>query len=248
MNNKTRTTNLVNLLHSAIATTIAEFATLPICTVKTNYQNTSGITIGGTIRKIYKQDGIVGFYRASLPTIGSQVVSTSSKFMLYRMLEDLNLPYTNKITNGIMAGITSSLVTHPMDYVKVHWQMNKPVRKEIAEQGPRVLYRGYSKTVSKVVLSSSLFFPLYDTFATWLKGMNVEHWASISAFGSSFVSTLIMHPIDYLKTRHIYAQPLYQGFNPKIYYKGVTLNLARVVPHFTMVMTIVELLNKRSRT
>lgn len=239
--------NATNLVNSAIATTVAEFATLPICTVKTNYQNTSGVTISDTIKKIYGRDGIIGFYRASLPTVGSQVVSTSSKFMLYRWLEGLGLPYTNKITNGIMAGITSSLVTHPMDYVKVHWQMKKPIRQELANYGPMVMYRGYSKTMGKIVLSSSLFFPLYDTFASQLRSMNVEHWASISAFGSSFVATLIMHPIDYLKTRHIYAQPLYQGFNPKTYYKGITLNLARVVPHFTIVMSIVELLNKKSQ-
>lgn len=247
MNNQSRGTNLANLINSAVATMVAELATLPICTVKTNYQNTSGFSILETIKKIYNKDGIIGFYRASLPTISSQVVSTSSKFMLYRWFENSNLPYTNKIVNGVLAGITSTLFTHPLDYIKVHWQMNKPVFQDIKEHGLKVLYRGYSKTVSKVILSSSLFFPLYDTFASQLQRRGIEHWAALSAFGAAFVATLIMHPIDYLKTRHIYGQTLYQGLNPKPYYKGLTLNLARVVPHFTIVMGLVEVLNKRRR-
>ena len=63
-----------------------------------------------------------------------------------------------------------------------------------------------------------------------------------ASFMSAIISTTIMHPIDYLKTRHIYGLPLYSGFNPFNYYKGLALNLARIVPHFVITMTTIDTL------
>ena len=48
--------NLENFKNSAIATAIAEVATLPICTIKTNYQNTNSTSIIQTIKNIYNQN------------------------------------------------------------------------------------------------------------------------------------------------------------------------------------------------
>lgn len=53
------------LISSSLATAIAELATLPICLVKTNYQNTNQ-NIPWIIKQIYSREGITGFYRASL--------------------------------------------------------------------------------------------------------------------------------------------------------------------------------------
>jgi Mitochondrial carrier protein len=235
-----------NLLHAAAATAIAEVATLPICTVKTNFQNSHSTNIKQTILSIYNTDGIKGFYRASLPTIGSQVISTSSKFAIYKKLEGLQLPGTNKVINGVASGILSSWMTHPLDCVKVHWQMKASLKEAIRQHGPWVIYRGYTKTVSKVALSSALFFPLYDAFNNRLQDLTPYH-TSGAAFLAALTSTLINHPMDYLKTRHIYGQPLYQGWAPKTYYKGVTLNIARVVPHFTIVMTLIDAFGKHRK-
>lgn len=82
-----------------------------------------------TAKEIYRQNGLKTFYRASFPAITSQMFSTSSKFVFYRKLEDLQLPYTNKVTNGIIGGVASSLVTHPIDAIKIHLQMNKSFKK-----------------------------------------------------------------------------------------------------------------------
>lgn len=225
-----------NLKNSAIATGIAEVLTLPICTIKTNYQNSSSTSIKCTTQSIYNKSGIKGFYKASFPAISSQIFSTTTKYVFYQWLNDQNYKYNNKVTNGIAAGIMSSLMTHPIDMIKIYRQMNTNFKPEIKKYGPMVFYRGYSKTFGKILLSSALFFPLYDMY--YEKTSN----AIVSSFGSAVTSTLIMHPVDYLKTRHIYNLPLYQGFNPKIYYKGLSLNLLRIVPHFMIVMTIIDYL------
>ncbi|XWV26490.1 mitochondrial carrier-like protein [Tupanvirus soda lake] len=232
------TTNKNNIIYPAIATTLAEITTLPICTIKTNYQNTSGISVWKTISNIHNTGGLTAFYKASPPAIASQVYSTTSKYFLYRYLEKSEHAFSNKMINGVISGITSSIISHPIDSIKIHLQMNTPLISAINKNGIGILYRGYTKSFAKTCLGSSLFFPIYDYANNHFKN---PFYAS---FFSAIVSTSIIHPVDYLKTRHIYGETLYQGLNPLIYYKGLSLNLIRVVPHFMIIMTTIDFLQK----
>lgn len=227
-----------NLFNSAIATGIAEFVTLPACTIKTNYQNTNSLSITKTTKEIYGKYGVRGFYSASFPAISSQIISTSSKYVFYRYLEDQQFQYSNKVLNGIASGVTSSLITHPIDVIKIHWQMNDPLAPKLKENGIKLMYRGYSKTFSKVCLASSLFLPIFD----YCK--QITDSAFLASACSAVISTSVMHPVDFLKTRHVYGKQLFIGWNPLLYYKGISINLLRIVPHFVIVMTTIEYLNK----
>ena len=231
------------VVNSAIATGVAEIVTLPICTLKTVYQNTSSVSFVESAKKIYITSGIKGFYKASVPAIMSQMFSTSSKYAFYRKLEDMQLPYTNKIVNGVLGGIMSTLFTHPIDVIKIHWQMGDSLKTAIKQNGVNLFYRGYSKSFGKVIVGSSLFFPLTDYFKN-ITNNNIV----LASLCSAFVSTLIMHPLDYLKTRHVYGQQLFQGWNPIYYYKGLTLNMIRILPHFVIVMTGIDLMEKYVNT
>jgi hypothetical protein len=139
----------------------------------------------------------------------------------------------------MFSGIASSVITHPFDAIKIHLQMGTSFVPEIRRHGYLIMYRGYSKTFSKVCVGSSLFFPIYDHSKMYF-GNNF-----LASITSSVISTFIMHPIDYLKTRHIYGLPLYQGWNPLIYYKGLLLNMARIVPNFVIIMTSIEYFKKK---
>lgn len=227
-----------NIINSAIATTIAELITLPICTIKTNYQNSNSKSIITSIKTLYKNGGVLIFYKASVPAISSQVFTISSKYFLYRWLNEKNYYYSNKIINGMISGILVSVFTHPMDVIKIHWQMTKPISTSFRTEGFGLLYRGYSKTIWKASVGSALYFPLYDYANEYFQK------PLYAALFSAVISTIIIQPIDYLKTRHIYGQQLYQGLNPMIYYKGLTLNLMRVVPHFIIIMTTISYLDK----
>lgn len=235
MSNKSRG----DIINSAISTAIAEIATLPICTIKTNYQNTNSTSITQTVKDLHKKGGISAFYRASPASISSQVFSTSSKYFLYRYFERQNFKYSNKFFNGVASGILSSLITHPIDFIRIHMQMGKPIIPEIKTHGPGVFYRGYSKTFGKVFVGSAMFFPLYDYANSMFSN------AFIASAFSAVISTTAMQPLDYLKTRHIYGKNMYHGFTIKPYFKGLSLNLARVVPHFIIVMTTIDYLGKK---
>lgn len=220
-----------NIFYSSTATTIAEFSTLPICTIKTNFQNIQDMSLKPSIvsvtKDIYKRGGIRPFYAASYPAIGGQIFSTTSKYTLYRYFStNPEYPIKNRFLNGLTAGILSSIITHPLDVIKVHLQMSKKFNG--------FLYQGYSKTFTKIAISSSIFFPLYDTIKDQI------HNPFFSAGCSSIVACIFMHPVDYLKTRHMAGLNLYSGWNPLIYYRGLSINLMRIVPHFMITMGVIE--------
>ena len=228
-----------NILSAAFGTTIAEIITLPICTIKTNYQNTNSNSIYNTMQQIYIRGGIKAFYNASIPAIFGQVFSTTSKYTIYRYLDDnTNYPIKNKFVNGMTSGVIASIITHPLDVIKIHIQMNESIYNQFQKNGIILLYRGYSKTFIKIASSSSIFFPIYDTLQKRIDN------ASISSMISGFIATLVMQPLDYLKTRHMAGLPLYNGYNILRYYKGLTLNMMRIVPHFVITMNIIEHLKK----
>lgn len=222
-----------NILTSAVATIVAELVTLPICTIKTNYQN-SDLGLVAEIKKLCAS-GIKSFYRASIPAVMSQILSTSTKYSLYR---ELCCRSDWKILNGAISGVLSTLVTHPFDFIKIHWQMNKSATSVIKKEGVSVIYRGYSKSFSKALIGSSLFYPLYD----WSKEITGN--ALSASFMSVVVSTTIMQPIDYLKNRHIYGNSLYSG-GVRQYFRGYSMALARIVPHFIITMMCIDTIENK---
>jgi hypothetical protein len=226
--------SLDRAINSAVATGVAEIITLPICTIKTVYQNTDSKSILQTVKHIYNTRGIPGFYKASVPAISSQIFSSSLKYVFYRKLEDENLPHTNKFINGALSGAMASIFTHPIDVIKVHWQMGDT----LPIHSPKIFYRGYSKTITKATVSASLYFPLTDYFKTHTDNI------AIASLCSAVISIMVTHPIDYLKTRHIYGLSLFEGWNPITYYKGLSLNMARILPHFVIMMTGIDLMEK----
>ncbi len=228
-----------NILVSSSATVVAEFLTLPICTIKTNFQNISDMKfqprIWDVTKSIYNRGGISPFYAASFPAIFGQIFSTTSKYTLYRYFESNNeYPVKNKFLNGMTAGIISSIFTHPMDVIKVHLQMGK----RIGMNDINIFYKGYSKTFLKIGISSSLFFPLYEIIQKKIEN------PFLSAGSSGIVACFLMHPVDYLKTRHMAGLKLYDGWDPRVYYRGLSINLLRIVPHFVVTMVVIEKLKE----
>jgi hypothetical protein len=143
-----------NLYISAFATFVAEYITLPICAVKTVFQTRNDVSIYQSAKFIYDQNGIKGFYKASTPALAAQMVSTSSKFYLYRLLDKDNKSLPIKMKNGVIAGLCSSLITHPFDVVKTILQKQETIKSHYKVEGIQFIYRGYLKTVAKVSIGN----------------------------------------------------------------------------------------------
>uniref|UniRef100_A0A6C0BDB6 Mitochondrial carrier protein n=1 Tax=viral metagenome TaxID=1070528 RepID=A0A6C0BDB6_9ZZZZ len=225
-----------NFINSAIATGVAELIMSPVCLVKTNFQN-GKVSISQTIKQIYQKYGIGGFYTAGPIAISTQIFSTSSKFFMYKLICD-NVGGNNYI-NNTFGCLCVSILTHPLDWIKVNQQMHVSKILFTILENPTTLYRGYSKTFCKTLISAPLFFPLQEELKE-RTGSGV-----LGSILSSTIATIAMQPLDYLKNRQMYGNDLYGTPGFKIYFRGFTLNLFRVVPHFVMVMSITEFLNKK---
>jgi len=227
-----------------MGTLIAEIATLPICTIKTIYQNKKTLTIPKTIELISKTQGIKGFFMASNPAIITQILSTSSKFTLYeklkhiRQTENSNM-FDNSI-NGIISGLAGSLLTHPFDVWKNFTQRNENYWKFLKNSSSKsmgnfiktCLYPGYSGSIGKNIALYSALFPLND----WYKSKFDSIY--ISAPLTTLTVSLIVQPFDYYKVVKI------AGNTPSQPFRGFTLMLARNIPHFTITMLVTDWIRK----
>jgi len=241
----------IDLISSSIGTAIAEIITLPICTIKTNYQTHLHYkSVFDVYNNIKMTRGFYGFYDASVYAILSQIVSTATKFTFYNLIKNYrhtkSSDLLNNIANGAIGGGIASVFSHPFDVLKIYRQNGASFVKDFTLFGPSLMYRGWSKSLTKNISITALVFPLYD-FAN-----SKVNNPMIAASMTALFPTLIIHPIDYLKVRHISTsisleQRLYPKFNNardfvKNYYRGLHINLMRVLPHFVITMTITEYL------
>ena len=232
-----------SLIASALGTLVAEISTLPICTVKTVYQNNPSMTTKMAIQSIYNMNGFRGFFSASIPAISGQVISTSSKYTIYEIIknyrktEKSNL-FDNSI-NGLMSGIIGSILTHPVDCWKNFNQRGDNYTKylgttfreksffEFIKIG---LYKGYSGSIGKNVALYSSLFPLNDFYKS-----NFDS-TLISAPLTTITVSFIVQPFDYYKV------VVMAGNKPKEPFRGLGLMMARSLPHFAITLYVTELL------
>jgi hypothetical protein len=220
-----------HFISSSIGSACAEILTLPICTIKTIYQNQSTRTPLQITMNIYQTKGLKGFFQASLPAVISQVLSTSSKYYLYhaikeyRQTEDSNL-FSNSI-NGGLGGLGGSLLSHPFDVWKNHLQRGET----LSNLRIQTLYSGYSGTIAKNILLYSMLFPVYDFYK-----LHTTNPIMASIF-TSITCSLITQPLDYYKTVLMTGNKFAGWTNP---YKGYSLMLSRTIPHFVISMTITD--------
>lgn len=217
-----------NLIASTTGIFVAEICTLPICTIKTNYQVNGG-TIKDNIKQIYLRNGIWGFYRASFPSIASQIVSTSLKYSLYQKMNQIRPPQNQfeRMQNGFVGGIGGTLISHPIDVWKNYMQRNEKITINFTK-----LYSGLSQSLIKTSVLYTLLFPTYDFYR--------EKTGStfIAAPLTTFTVSGIIQPIDYLKVRWMAGK--FEKVEIKELYRGYHLMVARSIPHFMIGMWITE--------
>jgi hypothetical protein len=223
-----------NIIPSVLGTLTAEILTLPICTVKTIYQNNKLLSIYQTINLIIKNSGYKGFIQASLPAIASQIISTSTKYSFYTIIKEKRKTKSTDLLsnsiNGMLGGVLGSIFSHPVDVWKNYLQRNEVFNWNILNL--KLYYQGYSASIYKNIVLYSCLFPIYDYYKTKFNSIY------ISSICTTLTVSLIIQPFDYYKTVKM------AGINNKILLKdfsrGFGLLLARSIPHFLITMTITE--------
>ena len=232
--------NINKLFASASGTVIAEIITLPICTIKTVFQNNTNYTIYNSINSIYRVNNIKGFFQASTPAILSQVLSTSTKYTIYEYMKKHrkieNSDIMNNIFNGMISGLFGSIIAHPFDVWKIQKQNNKSFIKLLKNSMKNNklitsgLYLGYFGSFGKNLVLYSTLFPLNDYYKSKFDSI----W--ISAPLTSVTVSFLTQPFDYYKV------VVTSGGTLSKPYRGYSLMLARAIPHFAITMYMTELI------
>ncbi len=244
--------NNKNIINSALGTFVAEIVTLPICTLKTVYQNNSTHTITQSYKYIYNiHNSYRGFFQASAPAIISQIVSTSSKYSAYEYIKSLRkkdkdtdskeLILLNNSINGILGGLMGSVVTHPFDLWKNFVQRNESYITHLKSNSKNIstfvttgLYQGYSGSIGKNIVLYASLFPLLDYYQT----LTPHFW--LASLGTTLSVSFLIQPFDYYK---VVKMANNKGNIVKNPLRGFTLLLARSIPHLFITMSLTKFLN-----
>jgi hypothetical protein len=232
-----------NLIPSIIGTLVAEIITLPICTIKTVYQNNPNLTFFKTISYIKNTSGYKGFVQASHPAILGQIISTSTKYTFYNNIKELRQTKPNDILNnsinGMCGGVLGSLFSHPIDVWKNYSQRNEkfPLPWNSLEKfNIKTYYTGYSASIYKNLVLYSCLFPIYDYYKIKFNSIY------LSSIFTTLTISLIIQPFDYYKTIKM------AGYNQKLklvdFSRGFGLMLFRSIPHFMITMMVTEEIKK----
>lgn len=218
------------ILASSIGVSVAEILTLPICTIKTQYQQGSVVSIKDSIREIYNRSGILGFYRASVPAVSLQIFNSTYKVSMFETIRrEYNLNSTkNLIIAGMFSSVSCVILVHPIDYLRACLQVgNKPRLNNC--------YTGLSQALYKGFLAGGLYLPLRRILME--KYSDMESWKI--GIISAAVSTTIVQPFDYFKN-YLMTNKKGSVINLKKAYRGYSLNMARVIPHFVIMTEITD--------
>lgn len=223
-----------NIIPSVVGTLTAEILTLPICTIKTVYQNNKSLTINQTIKLIIKNSGYRGFIQASHPAILSQIISTSTKYSFYSLIKEKRKTKSDDLIsnslNGMLGGVSGSFFSHPIDVWKNYLQRNKIF--DWKSLNINLYYQGYSASIYKNIVLYSCLFPIYDYYKTKFNSIY------LSSICTTVTVSFIIQPFDYYKTVKMAGNK--DIIKPLDFIRGFGLMLARSIPHFLITMTITE--------
>jgi hypothetical protein len=264
VNDSNKTLN--NIFNSAIGTLVAELITLPICTLKTVYQNNPTFTILDTYKHIYyygqshnKHHSYRGFFQASSPAIISQIISTSSKYSAYEFIKsirneniienntnivgekDNKILLLNNSMNGIIGGLIGSVVTHPFDLWKNFVQRNESYIIHLKNSSKNIksfISNGLYQGYTGSIAKNIVLYASLFPLLDYYQTLTPHFW--LASLGTTLSVSLLIQPFDYYK---VVSMANSQGKIIKNPFRGFSLLLARSIPHLFITMSLTKFIN-----
>lgn len=240
----TKEDDYTKIINSTISVGLAEIITQPICLIRTRVinmfdtQNVSEYNLTKQIIKdLYNEEGMIGFFRTSPPGVASQMLATALRYSIYTNNE--NETTMDKVKISALGGALASTIVNPIDVVRVNLQLGY---RELLSKPLSFYYNGYAAALWKSSVGGAIYFPMKDYL--YKETNNIV----VSSIGSSIVAVTVCQPADWLKTRMMSGKTT--NLQPISYlrhsFTGYTLNLLKIVPHFTVTMCLLNWLNLRS--
>lgn len=218
-----------------IAGTMSRTITSPLDVVKMLMQVSSkGGNINEILGKLWKEDGIAGFWRGNMAACVRLGPQSAIKFFVVEELQRLvggGKPLTGiqRTICGSSAGVISQVLTYPLDVVRTRITVNPKKYNSIfgamatiaKEEGPLALYAGLIPTVAGVIPYEGAQFYAYGGLKNFYTtkiapGKQVTPFVNcmIGASAGCF-SQIFSYPFDVVRKRAMLkdenGKPLFNG-------------------------------------
>jgi len=179
---KQSTDYLSTMLGGAMSGALARIPTHPLDTIKAQLQVGQGIagssrSLIAAISKVFKTEGVRGFYRGIDVAMLGSVPASMLYFSSYEACRDALLSHVPALQStpsvahfaaGMVAESVSCVLWVPIDVLKERSQvgtyshMLQGVREALQYEGVGGLYRGYAATLASFGPFSALYFAFYE--------------------------------------------------------------------------------------
>ncbi|XP_059658127.1 adenine nucleotide transporter BT1, chloroplastic/mitochondrial-like [Cornus florida] len=178
---KVKNPSLRRLISGAIAGAVSRTTVAPLETIRTHLMvGSSGHSTTEVFNNIMKIDGWKGLFRGNLINVLRVAPSKAIELFAYDTVnknlspkpgEPPRIPIPASLVAGACAGVSSTLVTYPLELVKTRLTIQRDVYnglldafiKILQEGGPGELYRGLTPSLIGVVPYAATNYFAYDT-------------------------------------------------------------------------------------
>ncbi|KAM1397430.1 hypothetical protein ACFX2I_015012 [Malus domestica] len=239
----------------AIAGAASRTATAPLDRLKVVLQvQTSRASVVPAIKKILKEDGILGFFRGNGINVVKVAPESAIKFYTYEMLKKVigdnmgankgDIGTAGRLLAGGMAGAVAQTSIYPLDLVKTRLQtctseagksprLGTLTREIWIHEGPRAFYKGLLPSLLGIVPYAGIDLTAYET----LKDMSKTYFlhdnsepGPLIQLGCGTISGALgatcVYPLQVIRTR-LQAQ----RSNTATAYKGMSDVFWRTLQH-----------------
>lgn len=218
----------------------------PLDLVKTRFQIQSNITAGGAehysgivdcMKKMYKAEGLLSFWKGILPPIFAETPKRAWKFFTFEQFQKVfnfggpdakSTPLTYSLA-GLGSGVTEAIIVNPFEVVKVKMQSNRAhqtlapstgqVAKEILRedgllgtQGAGLLNKGITATMGRNGFFNMVYFGFYHSVKNYLpqaQDPTAEFFRKVAiGFTAGTLGCCVNIPFDVAKSRIQGPQPI----------------------------------------
>lgn len=178
---KVRNPSLRRLISGGIAGAVSRTAVAPLETIRTHLMvGSSGHSLTEVFNNITKADGWKGLFRGNLVNVIRVAPSKAIELFAYDTVnkclspnpgKQAKLPVPPSLVAGACAGVSSTLVTYPLELLKTRLTIQRDVYdglfdafvKILQEGGIPELYRGLTPSLIGVVPYAATNYCAYDT-------------------------------------------------------------------------------------
>ncbi|KAJ4844618.1 Adenine nucleotide transporter bt1, chloroplastic/mitochondrial [Turnera subulata] len=177
---KIRNPALRRLISGGIAGAVSRTAVAPLETIRTHLMvGSCGNSSTEVFNTIMKTDGWKGLFRGNLVNVLRVAPSKAIELLVYDTVvknlspkpgEQPKLPIPASSIAGALAGVSSTLLTYPLELVKTRLTVQRGVYKNLLdaflkiarEEGPGELYRGLTPSLIGVIPYAAANYCAYD--------------------------------------------------------------------------------------